>query len=260
MPDSRPRPPLDAWDGIVIAIADFAAMVAAAVNATSAERRVARSLSIAATVARRCARCGRAGAACSFNAKATRSVHIHRARISHHTTTIDRSCFTPFAHRAVAPTASASAEPQPLIQPSFRPRSIHSPIASPRRRRVVASSRRRVASFDVPRGEQWFERSSRTSSSSSSSSSSCVATVASVTRAHRPRPRDRPSIRIFPRTRSRAWSSHDRSMSPLTLEIRVTRRSRSTTDRSSGARRRGDLDENENGTSTRSRSRGSERV
>ena len=63
MPDSRPRPPLLAWDGIVIANADFAAMVAAAVNATSAERREADSLSAAATVALRRARRARAGAA-----------------------------------------------------------------------------------------------------------------------------------------------------------------------------------------------------
>ena len=36
MPDSRPRPPLLAWDGIVIANADFAAMVAASKGGLSA--------------------------------------------------------------------------------------------------------------------------------------------------------------------------------------------------------------------------------
>jgi len=146
MPDSRPRPPLDAWDGIVIAIADFAAMVAAAVNATSAERRVARSLSIAATVARRCARCGRAGAACcSFDAKATRSVHIHRARLSPRATTLDRSIarHTPCAiarrpsSRVVEP-ASRTIHHQSSRHPSCTrsPRLLASPsssrLASPR--------------------------------------------------------------------------------------------------------------------------------
>ena len=219
MPDSRPRPPLDAWDGIVIAIADFAAMVAAAVNATSAERRVARSLSIAATAARRCARRGRAGAAYSFDASATRSVHIHRARISHHTITIDRSRVTPFAHRTVASHRRTGTQ----LSDIALDRSSHSTRAPDR----LASSRRRLlahrlASFDVPRGERWFESSSRTSSSSS-----CVVTRV-VTRTHP----SSPSI-----DRARSVSSLGDPSIAFTLESRIVDASPHARDRSHRSRR-----------------------
>ena len=112
MPDSRPRPPLLAWDGIVIANADFAAMVAAAVNATSAERREADSLSAAATVALRRARRARTGAACSTHTHKTVSIDPSRARQSPHTrhpsshpssSTFHRASFVPI-HPPIHPS------------------------------------------------------------------------------------------------------------------------------------------------------------
>ena len=117
MPDSRPRPPLLAWDGIVIANADFAAMVAAAVNATSAERREADSLSAAATVALRRARRARTGAACSTHTHETVSINPSRARQSPHTR-------HPSSHPSSSTFHRASFVP---IHPSTDP-SIHSPI------------------------------------------------------------------------------------------------------------------------------------
>ena len=115
MPDSRPRPPLLAWDGIVIANADFAAMVAAAVNATSAERREADSLSAAATVALRRARRARTGAACSTHTHETVSINPSRARQLPHTR-------PPSSHPSSSTFHRASFVPiHPPIQPSIHP-------------------------------------------------------------------------------------------------------------------------------------------
>jgi len=63
MPEPRPRPPEEAWDGIVMANALLAAMEAAAVNATSAARRSIGSA--AATTVARALRCARTGAVCA---------------------------------------------------------------------------------------------------------------------------------------------------------------------------------------------------
>ncbi len=169
MPDSRPRPPLLAWDGIVIANADFAAMVAAAVNATSAERREADSLSAAATVALRRARRARTGAACSTHTHDTVSINPSRARQSPHT-----------RHPSSHPSSST------FHRVSFVP--IHSPIHPSIHHRSSPSIRAcvprpiisRVFAY-VPREGQWCERSSRTSSSSSSS---CVARARGRARPH----------------------------------------------------------------------------
>ena len=138
MPDSRPRPPLLAWDGIVIANADFAAMVAAAVNATSAERREADSLSAAATVALRRARRARAGAACSTHTHETVSINPSRARQSPHTR-------HPSSHPSSSTFHRASFVPiHPSIHPSNRSIDRRLPSAHPSR---VRSSRARTPTY-----------------------------------------------------------------------------------------------------------------
>ena len=185
MPDSRPRPPLLAWDGIVIANADFAAMVAAAVNATSAERREADSLSAAATVALRRARRARTGAACSTHTHDTVSINPSRARQSPHT-----------RHPSSHPSSST------FHRVSFVP--IHSPIhpsihhrSSPSIRACVPRPIISRVFAHVPREGQWCERSSRTSSSSSSSS--CVARARGRARPHARIHRRAPIAYLHPR-------------------------------------------------------------
>ena len=212
MPDSRPRPPLLAWDGIVIANADFAAMVAAAVNATSAERREADSLSAAATVALRRARRARTGAACSTHTHDTVSINPSRARQSPHT-----------RHPSSHPSSST------FHRVSFVP--IHSPIhpsihhrSSPSIRACVPRPIISRVFAHVPREGQWCERSSRTSWSSSSS---CVARA----RAH-PSPcihRRAPIAYLHPRgLDSRIFTNHDSSMRPHTRDARSVDRDRET--------------------------------
>ena len=144
MPDSRPRPPLLAWDGIVIANADFAAMVAAAVNATSAERREADSLSAAATVALRRARLARTGAACSTHTHETVSINPSRARQSPHTrhpsfhpssSTFHRASFVPI-HPSTDPSIHPSIDRRP---PSARASRVRSSRAHSRAYRAKGS-------------------------------------------------------------------------------------------------------------------------
>lgn len=144
MPDSRPRPPLLAWDGIVIANADFAAMVAAAVNATSAERREADSLSAAATVALRRARRARTGAACSTHTHETVSINPSRARQSPHTrhpsshpssSTFHRASFVPI-HPSTDPSIHSSIDRRP---PSARASRVRSSRAHSRAYRAKGS-------------------------------------------------------------------------------------------------------------------------
>ena len=136
MPDSRPRPPLLAWDGIVIANADFAAMVAAAVNATSAERREADSLSAAATVALRRARRARTGAACSTHTHETVSINPSRARQSPHTRHPSSHPSSSTFHRASFVPIHPSTDPS--IHPSIHP-SIDRRLPSARASRVRSS-------------------------------------------------------------------------------------------------------------------------
>ncbi len=217
MPDSRPRPPLLAWDGIVIANADFAAMVAAAVNATSAERREADSLSAAATVALRRARRARAGAACSTHTHETVSINPSRARQSPHTR-------HPSSHPSSSTFHRASFVPiHPPIQPSIHRSS--SPIRACVPRPIIS----RIFAH-VPREGQWCERSSQTSSSSSSS---CVARART-----RPSPFIHPTSRpdrVSPTSRSR-FTDHDSSMSPHAREI-IRSRSRDDDDDALGGSR-----------------------
>ena len=216
MPDSRPRPPLLAWDGIVIANADFAAMVAAAVNATSAERREADSLSAAATVALRRARLARTGAACSTHTHETVSINPSRARQSPHTR-------HPSSHPSSSTFHRASFVP---IHPSTDP-SIHSFIhrSSPSIRACVPRPIISRAFARVPREGQWCERSSRTSWSSSSS---CVARA----RAHpSPRIHRRAPIAYLPLPSRSRFTTHDSSMHPPHTRrgIRLFDRDRETT-------------------------------
>ena len=145
MPDSRPRPPLLAWDGIVIANADFAAMVAAAVNATSAERREADSLSAAATVAAP-SRASRAHRRSLFDAHARNGQYqsIARARQSPHTrhpsshpssSTFHRASFVPI-HPSTDPSIHLSIDRRP---PSARASRVRSSRAHSRAYRAKGS-------------------------------------------------------------------------------------------------------------------------
>ena len=154
MPDSRPRPPLLAWDGIVIANADFAAMVAAAVNATSAERREADSLSAAATVALRRARLARTGAACSTHTHETVSINPSSARQSPHTrnpsshpssSTFHRASFVPI-HPSTDPSIHSSIDRRP---PSARASRVRSSRAHSRAYRAKGSGGEVVANIVV---------------------------------------------------------------------------------------------------------------
>ncbi len=221
MPDSRPRPPLLAWDGIVIANADFAAIVAAAVNATSAERREADSLSAAATVALRRARRARTGAACSTHTHETVSINPSRARQSPHTR-------HPSSHPSSSTFHRASFVP---IHPSTDP-SIHSFIhrSSPSIRACVPRPIISRAFARVPREGQWCERSSRTSWSSSSS---CVARARAHTRHHASTGAPRSRISLYPRGLVSRFTT--RRCAPHTRDARLFDRDRETT-RVRGAR------------------------
>ena len=214
MPDSRPRPPLLAWDGIVIANADFAAMVAAAVNATSAERREADSLSAAATVALRRARRARTGAACSTHTHETVSINPSRARQSPHTR-------HPSSHPSSSTFHRASFVP---IHPSTDP-SIHSPIdrrpPSARASRVRSSrahSRAYRAKGSGVRGRREHRgRRRRRVSRARAHPSPCIHRRAPIAYLH-PRGLD-----------SRIFTNHDSSMRPHTRDARSFDRDRETT-------------------------------
>ena len=207
IPDSRPRPPLLAWDGIVIANADFAAMVAAAVNATSAERREADSLS---PDGLRSSRRRRLPPTQPVNAHARNGqYHPSRARQSPHTRRPSSHPSSSTFHRASFVPIHPSADHHPLINRSSPPSARASRVRSSR-----AHSR-------VPREGQWCERSSRTSWSSSSS---CVARARAHTSPHPPARPDR----VSPPSRSR-FTNHDSSMCPHTRDARSFDRDRETT-------------------------------
>ena len=214
MPDSRPRPPLLAWDGIVIANADFAAMVAAAVNATSAERREADSLSAAATVAL-VARASRAHRRSLFDAHARNGQYqsIARASVTTHAPPVVPSIIIDVSPRLVRSDPSIHRSIHPFIHRSSP--SIRACVPRPIISRAFAR---------VPREGQWCERSSRTSWSSSSS---CVARARAHTRHHASTGAPRSRISRHPRGLVSRFTT--RRCAPHTRDARLFDRDRETT-------------------------------
>ena len=212
MPDSRPRPPLLAWDGIVIANADFAAMVAAAVNATSAERREADSLSAAATVALRRARRARTGAACSTHTHETVSINPSRARQSPHTRHPSSHPSSSTFHRASFVPIHPSTDPS--IHPSIDRRPPSARASRVRSSRAYSLTYRAKGSGVRGRREHRRRRRRRVSRA----------------REDAPVPTHPPARpdRVSPPSRS-LFTNHDSSMCPHTRDARSFDRDRETT-------------------------------